>query len=261
MAPPRLDGRTVVVTRGKGDSDALGDRLRDLGAAVRELPSVACAAPASWEPLDAALRSLGSFDWVVFASGNGVARTLERMAVLGIPPDALAARRLAAVGPATAKRLAREVRAPDFVPAEAKGAALAAELAPLVRGRKVLLPRAADGRPELPEGLAAAGAILSAPDAYRTIAAPAETLRPLAGWIAGREVDAVAFASPSAVKAVVAALGPERGALRGVLLAAIGPTTAEAIRAEGLEVGAMPGEYDARSLADAIARRLRESVT
>jgi uroporphyrinogen-III synthase/uroporphyrinogen III methyltransferase/synthase len=256
MAAARLDGRTVVVTRGKGDSDALGDRLRALGAAVRELPSIAIAPPESWGALDEALRGLDAFDWVVFASGNCVERTLARMAELGVPPATLAARRLAAVGPATAERLARALRAPDFVPTEAKGEALAEEIAPLVKGRRVLLPRAADGRRELPEGLAAAGAHLSAPDAYRTVAAPAETLRPLAGWIAAGEVDAVAFASPSAVKAVTAALGRDAAALGRVLLAAIGPTTAAALREAALAVGAMPAEHTAPALAEAIAVRL-----
>lgn len=256
LSAPRLDGRTVVVTRGKGDSDALGDRLRALGAGVRELPSIAIGPPESWGPLDAALRALEGFEWIVFASVNGVERTLERLAALGIPRAALSARRLAAVGPATAERLARDVRAPDFVPAEAKGEALAAELGPHVRGRKVLLPRAVDGRPELPRGLEAAGALLTAPDAYRTVSAPPESLRPLAGWITRGEVDAVAFASPSAVKAVTGALGEERALLRRVVLAVIGPTTASALRDAGLEPGAMPSEYTAPGLADAIAARL-----
>ncbi|HSM93293.1 MAG TPA: uroporphyrinogen-III synthase, partial [Anaeromyxobacteraceae bacterium] len=141
-------------------------------------------------------------------------------------------------------------------PAEAKGEALAAEIASQVRGARVLLPRAAEGRPELPRGLAEAGAILTAPDAYRTLPAPAEALRPLAGWIAGGEIDAVTFASPSAVKAVTGALGAEREALRRVLLSAIGPTTATALRDQGLEVGAMPSEYTAPALAEAIAARL-----
>jgi uroporphyrinogen-III synthase/uroporphyrinogen III methyltransferase/synthase len=255
-ATARLDGRTVVVTRGKGDSDALADRLRALGAAVRELPSIAIGAPESWGPLDAALRDLGRFDWVVFASANCVEKTLERMGSLGVPDAALAARKLAVVGPATAERLARALRPPDLVPAEAKGEALARELAPMVRGRRVLLPRAADGRPELPQGLAAAGALLEAPDAYRTVAAPPEALAPLSGWIARGEVDAVAFASPSAVKAVAAALGDGRSAMRGVLLAAIGPTTAAALRDAGLDAGAVPSEYSASALADAIAHRL-----
>lgn len=244
------------MTRGKGDSDALGDRLRALGAVVRELPSIAIAPPESWEPLDAALRSLDRFAWVVFASGNCVEKTLERMAEIGVPSARLASRKLAAVGPATAERLARALRPPDFVPLEANGEALARELGPRVRGLAVLLPRATDGRPELPRGLIGAGALLEAPDAYRTVAASPESLAPLAAWIARGEVDAVAFASPSAVKAVTAALGAGRAGLRGVLLAAIGPTTAAALREQGLEPAAVPGEYTPVALADAIAERL-----
>src|SRR5512137_2746858 len=130
-----LDGRTVVVTRGEGDSDALGDRLRHLGATVRSLPAISLAPPSAWDGLDAALRELASFDWVVFASVNAVERTVARMDALGIPRGLLSDRKLAAVGPATAERLAAEVRPPDLLPGEAKGEALAASLAPHVRGR------------------------------------------------------------------------------------------------------------------------------
>jgi uroporphyrinogen-III synthase/uroporphyrinogen III methyltransferase/synthase len=69
-------------------------------------------------------------------------------------------------------------------------------------------------------------------------------------------VDAVAFASPSAVAAVVAGLAAEAPLLRRVVLAAIGPTTADALRAAGLEPGAQPVRHTGLDLADAIAARL-----
>jgi uroporphyrinogen-III synthase len=255
VAPP-LAGRTVVVTRGKGAEDALSARLTELGATVRELPSIAFAPPEDPAPLDAALRGLAAFDWVVFASATAVERTVDRLRALGLEPAALAAVSLAAVGPATAERLARAVRAPDVVPADAKGDALAATLAPRVRGRRVLVPRPAEGRPELVEGLAAAGAVLTAVEAYRTVPADAATLLPLAGWIESGAVDAVAFASPSAVKAVVGALGARAPLLARVVLGAIGPTTADALRGAGLSVGAQPRSHTGRDLAEAIADRL-----
>ena len=256
MAAARLDGRTVVVTRGTGGEDALSARLAELGAAVRELPSIAVAPPASLDALDAALRDLPRFDWAVFASAVAVERTVARMDALGLGRGFLALRSLAAVGPATAERLAREVRPPDLVPEEATGAATAAALAPRVRGLRVLVPRPAAGRPELVAGLVAAGAEVTAVEAYRTVPAPAETLRPLAGWIERGEVDAVAFASPSAVRAVVGALGERAPLLGRVLLAAIGPTTADALREVGLAAGVQPDRYTGRDLAEAVARRL-----
>lgn len=254
--PPRLDRRTVVITRGKAGEDALAARLDELGAAVRVLPAIAFAPPADPAPLDAALRALERFDWVIFASGTAVDRTVARLAALGLPAAALARPNLAAVGPATAARLAAVVRAPDVVPAEAKGEALAAGLAERVRGRRVLLPRPSEGRPELLAGLVAAGAEVEAVEAYRTVAAAAADLAPLADWIAAGEVDAVAFASPSAVRAVTGALAGRAALLARVLLAAIGPTTAEALRAAGLPIGVLPPDHTGRGLAEAIAARL-----
>jgi uroporphyrinogen-III synthase len=252
----RLDGRTVVVTRNAGGEDALGARLRALGAAVRELPAIVIGPPASFDALDAALRALDEFDWVMFTSANAVDRTVERLAVLGVPASALARRSLAAVGLATAARLAATIRAPDVVPDEARGGALADALRARVEARRVLVPRPAEGRPELVAGLLAAGAHVTAVEAYRTVAAPPEQLAPLGAWLEAREVDAIAFASPSAVRAVVAALGARARLLERTLVAAIGPTTADALQALGLRTGVQPARYTAGDLADAIAERL-----
>jgi uroporphyrinogen-III synthase/uroporphyrinogen III methyltransferase/synthase len=256
VAAARLDGRTVVVTRGAGGEDALGERLRALGAEVLEFPAIALAPAEDPGPLDEALRTLPRFAWVAFASVNAVERTVERLDALGLPRAVLAEARLACVGPATAARLEALVRAPDLLPGEATGAALAASLARHVRGRTVLVPRAAEGRPELGDGLKAAGAEVVAPVAYRTVEAAPGSLAALGALLAQGRVHAVTFASPSAVRGVVAGLGTEAGRLSGVLLAAIGPTTAEALRAAGLAVGAMPERHTAPDLAEAVAAAL-----
>ncbi len=254
--PLSLAGRRVAVTRGAGGEDALSRRLRQLGAEVQEAPAIALAPPASWDPLDAALRALSGVDWIAFASANAVERTVARAAELGIDGAALGRPRLAAVGRATAERLARLVRPPDLVPAEARGEALAAALAPAVRGRRVLVPRAQEGRPELVDGLARAGAIVTAPPAYRTVGASAEALAPLAASLAEGALDAVVFASPSAVRSVVTALGPRRALLERVVLAAIGPTTAAELRAAGFTTVLQPARAAAEALADALAEQL-----
>lgn len=255
----RLDRRTVVVTRAGEGPDALCERLQELGAAVRLLPAIALAPPADPGPLAAALRGLSRFEWVAFTSAAAVDRVLDALAAAGLPDGELAARRLAAVGPATADRLGSRLRPPDLLPAEATGAALAAALAPSVAGRRVLVPRPAEGRRELVEGLAAAGAEVTAVEAYRTVPVPAARLAPLAAWIRAGEVDAVAFASPSAVRAVATALGPAAPILAGVLLGAIGPTTAEALREAKLPVGVVAEPHTGGALAEAIAERLGPS--
>lgn len=256
MAPPSLLGRRVAVTRGTGGEDALGARLRQLGAEVLEAPSISIAPPRSLAELDAALLGLDAVAWIVFASANAVERTAARANELGLPRAALARPRLAAVGRATAARLEALVRAPDVVPAEARGEALAAALAGEVRGRRVLVPRAEEGRPELVDGLLRAGAEVVAPAAYRTVPAPPEALAPLAAALEEGTVDAVVFASPSAARSVVAALGARSELLRGAVLAAIGPTTAAELRSLGFAPGVQPARSTGPDLADALAARL-----
>jgi uroporphyrinogen-III synthase/uroporphyrinogen III methyltransferase/synthase len=246
----------VAVTRGKGGEDGLSARLRELGAEVLEFPSIALAPPASWEPLDEALRDLSRFDWVAFASVNAVEQTVARMEDLGLPLAGLAGLRLAAVGPATAEALRGAVRTPDLVPQVSSGEGLGAALRLAARGRRILVPRAAEGRQELMEILAEAGAEVTAPPAYRTVPVPPETLAPLGYLLERGLVDAVTFASPSALRSVAAALGGRARLLAGVCLAAIGPTTAEAIRSLGFAVGAQPAQPGAAALADAVAAAL-----
>jgi uroporphyrinogen-III synthase/uroporphyrinogen III methyltransferase/synthase len=93
-------------------------------------------------------------------------------------------------------------------------------------------------------------------EAYRTLPVAPGKIAPLAAWIDAGEVDAVAFASPSAVHAVVTGLGQRASVLRAVLLAAIGPTTADALRAADLPEIVVPERYTGPSLAEAIAARL-----
>jgi uroporphyrinogen-III synthase len=251
-----LAGRRVAVTRGAGGDDALSTRLRELGAEVLEAPAIALGPPSSYAPLDEALRALDRTDWIAFASANAVERTVARAAELGLAPAALARPRLAAVGAATARRLTRLVRAPDLVPPEARGEALAAALAPSVRGRRVLVPRAEEGRPELLAGLGQAGAEVIAPPVYRTIPASPAALAPLVEALAAGELDAIAFASPSAVRSVIAALGARAGLLAGIALAAIGPTTAAELAAAGFAGALQPERATGAGLAEAIAEHL-----
>jgi uroporphyrinogen-III synthase/uroporphyrinogen III methyltransferase/synthase len=251
----RLLGRRVAVTRGKGGEDALCARLRELGAEVVAVPAIATVPPESFAELDQALRDLKGFDWIAFASATAVEATLGRLSALGLGlPDSRV--RIAAVGQATAERLRQLLRPPDLVPAEARGAALAAALGARAAGKRVLVPRAAEGRPELLEGLVAAGAEVVAAPCYRTVAAPPEAIAPLAGLLDRGELDAVGFASPSAVKSVLAGLGARAGLLARCTLAAIGPTTAAALAEAGLEASVTPGASTGRDLAEAIALRL-----
>jgi len=82
--PSPLAGKRVVITRAESQSATLAAALRAHGAEVVSLPLIQILPPLDYAPLDSALRSLSTFDWLVFTSQNAVTAVAERLAVLGI---------------------------------------------------------------------------------------------------------------------------------------------------------------------------------
>jgi uroporphyrinogen-III synthase len=143
-----------------------------------------------------------------------------------------------------------EAGEPDAAAAGESGAAsaegLLAALAPrLRRGDRVLLPQAADARPLLARGLAAAGAEASAVVAYDK-RLPAEAPRRAAELFAGSRLGWVTFTSPRIVRHFVALLAADWPRRRGELAAAsIGGVTSDELRRHGVEPAAQaarPGD-------------------
>ena len=66
-----LENRGILITRPERQSRALQDALHELGAATVCVPTIEIAGPRSGGTLDAALRRLGDYDWVVVTSPNG----------------------------------------------------------------------------------------------------------------------------------------------------------------------------------------------
>src|SRR5947207_11710899 len=101
-----LRGKRVLVTRARAQAHELVTRLQELGAIPIVFSVIHIVPPTdNYAALDAALRQLATFDWVVFTSVNGVVHVWERLAVLGLPAGAFERVRLAAVGPATVAAL------------------------------------------------------------------------------------------------------------------------------------------------------------
>jgi uroporphyrinogen III methyltransferase/synthase len=229
-----LFGRRIVVTREAGRNATLIEHLVEAGAEVVELPTHASAPPEDGGlALAAALGELERFEWVVVAS----ARAVE--ALFGVLRDAraLAGTKVAAVGPATAAALAERGVVADLVgtPGRGKGAAACLlERFPAPAGTRtgrVLLPRSAQGREELAEGLRRLGWEVEAVDAYRSVipSLDPDALAALEG------ADAIVFASPSAVEGFFKLAGAT--ALPATVVS-IGPTTSAAARTKGVQVAA-----------------------
>ncbi len=255
-----LEGKRVVVTRAAEQAKDFVAELERLGAEVMVMPMVSSADPEDCLPLDGALRALASFDWIVFTSQNAVRYFAKRCGALGIEriaPSTTKAK-VAAVGPATAQAAQQEGIRVDFTAGRFRGTALAEELGVKVSGKRILIPRSDRAGNELPAALRAVGAEVSDVIAYRTLA-PAATNGEL--WARGMlETDVIAFASPSAFHHFAESQGIEllqdrmHSPRSHTKLAAIGPTTAAAIREAGLAVEIEAAESTSAGLAAAIAK-------
>jgi uroporphyrinogen III methyltransferase / synthase len=248
-----LSGKRIVITRRREQSRELRGALVALGAEVVELPTIEIRTPASWEPLDQAIRRITEFDYLLFTSVNGVLSFLERVRACGGDVRDLAGLQVGAIGPATAAALAQAGVKVDFVPNEYRAEGLLNSLSQHdVRGKTFLIPRAKGARDLLPQVLKERGAAVEVVEAYETVVPslpPAEIdrlLRP--------RPHAITFTSSSTVLNLVKLMGKERmrEALTGIALASIGPVTSDTVRKLGLHVSIEASPSTTSGLVDAI---------
>ena len=267
-----LAGRRVVVTRAPEQAQPLIHCLESYGAEVLLLPTVSFIEPEETLVLDAALRSLDRIDWIVFTSANAVRFFAGRARALGVDLGSTQDRpRIAAIGPATGAAAQAEGMAVTYTAKTHRGESLADEMRSEIEGKRVLLPVSDLAKDDLAWMLREfAGQVIEAVT-YKTVAPGVETPVP-GGRIRGTEepanqaaethrrvkageFDAIAFASPSSFRNFAELVGPEtmRGISESAKIAAIGPTTARAIRDDGWMVSIEAAEATSQGLAEAIA--------
>jgi len=252
-----LAGKRIAVTRPREQADALARQLEALGARVTLLAAIRIAPIEDSAPLDAAIAQLGSYDWLVFTSVNGVAAFTERLAATDHTWDERGLAQVAAIGPATAAALERAGVPVALMPDEYVAEGILDGLG-MVAGQRLLLARADIARRTLAEGLRLRGAEVDEVAAYRTIPQPVapELIERILGDERGERVDAITFTSSSTALGLLqglAATGREPvEALRGVALAAIGPITAATLREHGLEPAVVAQEYTIPGLTTAL---------
>lgn len=248
-----LAGQRVLVTRPAHQADDLSKALEGLGAAVTAIPTIRIDDPPDPGPLERAASDLRSYDWIVLTSANGVRRlagAVERAAGSLAP---LREARIAVIGPATRDAVRELGATADVMPDSFRAEGLAETLLGSGRdleGARILLARAREARPVLPERLRDAGASVEVVPAYVTRVAR-EGAPGLARMLDTDRLDWITFTASSTVRAYVEMVGPRTGSAR---VAAIGPITAATAREEGLRVDVVAAEYTTAGLVDALVR-------
>jgi uroporphyrinogen III methyltransferase/synthase len=237
--PGPLEGASVVVTRARAQASELASRLRALGAAVVESPSIRIEARADELP------PLEGFDLVCLTSANGVAILFEKLAARGEDARALAGARVAVIGPGTARALREHGVIADVVAERFVAEGLIDSLSGLEVSR-ALIARAAEARDVLPDALRERGAEVVVASLYDTLAEPVEPA--LRGAV--EDATYITFTSSSTVRYFLesAKVGP------ATRVVSIGPVTSETLREHGIQVDVEAERHDIDGLVEALVR-------
>ena len=249
-----LFGRTILVTRARQQASEFACRLEELGAECVLFPTIETIPPRSWDEVDLALNTLSDYQWVLFTSVNGVRYFFDRIRESGRDVRVLHGLKLGAIGPATADAIRDEGLRVDFIPSEYRAEGIIEELTPhLGPDERILIPRAKEAREVLPQKLAEAGAGVHVVCAYETVM-PADRLDEVRQRLEAREIDMITFTSSSTVTNFIQMFEPGEaaGLAEHVIVACIGPVTAETARKHGLKPRVQPEAYTIDAMVEAI---------
>ena len=247
-----LHSRRIVVTRPEAQSGPMVAGLQHLGAQVVPFPVVRIEPQKRVPGLDAALRNLSAYDWILFTSVNGVTIFWEHLQRCNLPAEAMQEINIAAIGPATGEALRRRGAEVAYIPEVFVGEALGEGL-PKVAGSRIMLPRAAESRSVLPDILRRRGGRVDEFHLYKAIQVypDAEALAALRG-----KLDALTFTSPSTVRHFMQVMNSadlDPTALPGSpVVACIGPITAQAAQSAGLNPGVVAATHTIPGLIQAL---------
>jgi uroporphyrinogen III methyltransferase/synthase len=251
-----LAGKKILITRARDQAAVFASSLKDLGAEVIELPTIEIVPPASWKGLDRAIDQLGSYDWLIFTSANGVNFFWQRLEERGKGPRLPSSLKVCAIGPATAYQLKEKGIEVDYTPKEFVAEAILKGFEKMMlKGKRILLARAREARDVLPEGLKQLGAKIDVVETYRTVK-PKGGSKKLKELLTKGKIDAITFTSSSTVNHFVELLKKEdlQELLKNCAIACIGPITARTAKKWKMRVQIQPKEYTIPTLTQAIVQ-------
>ena len=243
-----LRGRRVLVVRPSGQEHEAASLVRAAGGECVHIPVIRIVDPPSWAPLDAAIGRLDTYDWIVFASVNGVSGFMKRLRAAGRDGRALGTARLAAIGPATRRAIEEAGFSCDLTPDTFRSEGLAETLAGTCRGGRFLIVRADKGRAVLERDLEAAGHLVDRVVAY--VSEPVAAVDPATIAALDRvPVDWILLTSSAIAESAARLFGTRLGRWR---IASISSVTSEAIGRLGLRPTVESEESTIESLLHAI---------
>lgn len=230
MSVGSLRGKTILITRAASQSSEFTQLLTEIGATVLEMPALEIREPSTWEPLDQAIATLDTFNWLILTSANGVEYFFKRLQTLGKDIHDLGQLKIAVVGKKTDKYLQQHGLKADFIPPDFVADSLVAHFPESLSQQKILFPRVeTGGRDILVKELTEQGANIVEVPAYES-GCPRSIPDDVWSAMETQTIDIVTFASSKTVRnfwQLIQQQGGNLDLLKPVKIASIGPQTSD----------------------------------
>jgi uroporphyrinogen-III synthase len=246
-----LMDKRIVVTRTPHQAIQLVNMLREHGAVPLIYPCVDIAPPLEPARLDAALRNLNAYDWLIVTSSSTVLAMKRRMGAIEITPD-LGRLKIAAVGQMAADAVEELLGATHVVLPDGHSSTDLINLINPYSGMRVLLPQSAAAPYHLPEALTAQGADTTVVEAYSLIQGSGGENIP--EMLRDNRIDALTFSSVPAVSWFVERIHPE--VAYHLPAACIDAATATSAREAGFAHVLQPPQSTPSALLELLAQTL-----
>ncbi len=245
-----LKGKTIVITRTIEQSEESASALTSLGANVIIIPTLDIVPPSDWSKFDSVVSHSEKIDFIIFTSVHSVQMFLKRCKEIGALIN-YNRTKVVAVGSKTSAYCHKNNINVNIVPDKFSAEGVIEALSKYnMRNKVVFIPRSAIGREELPMGLKDLGAIIKSVPVYNVAIPSSENVRTNLQQLDSTKVDLFIFTSPSTFENFlqIADVKNPFQYFGKFDIAAIGPTTKEAIESKKVKVKILPDEFTINGL-------------
>jgi uroporphyrinogen III methyltransferase/synthase len=245
-----LKGKTIVITRTIEQSRESAAALTNLGANVIIVPTLEIVPPSDWSKFDSVVAHPDRIDFIIFTSVHSVQMFSKRIQDIGALIN-YNQTKVVAVGNKTSAYCHKNNINVNIVPDKFSSEGVIEALSKYnLKNKVVFIPRSAIGREELPMGLKDLGAIIKSVPVYNVAIPSGENLKPSLQLLDSSNIDLFIFTSPSTFENFlqIANIKNPFQYFSGFDVAAIGPTTKEAIESRKVKVKILPDEFTINGL-------------
>ena len=245
-----LKGKTVVITRTIEQSRESAAALTNLGANVIIFPTLEIVPPSDWSKFDSVVSHPDRIDFIIFTSVHAVQMFSQRCKEIGTLIN-YNRTKVVAIGNKTSSYCHKNNINVNIIPEKFSSEGVIESLSKYnLKNKVVFIPRSAIGREELPLGLKDLGAIIKSVPVYNVAIPSGDNVRTSLQQLDSTKVDLFIFTSPSTFENYlqIADIKNPFQYFSKFDVAAIGPTTKEAIELRKVKVKILPDEFTINGL-------------